>query len=430
MKQIFFLLLFVPVLAKAQIITKVAGNGFVTDSGYGGYCCDNGPATLAELNEPNDLAIDSHGNIYIADARNNRIRMVNASGIITTIAGNGYSGYNGDGIDATNAQLGYLMGVAVDNRGNLYFSDNHRIRMVNASGIITTFAGNGIYGYSGDGGPATSAEIFDPNGLAVDGSGNVYIADRYNNRIRKVNTLGIITTIAGTGAIGYSGDGGMATNAELRYPTCVDVDGSGNIYIVDANGVIRKVNSSGIIMTIAGTGPATSGQLYYPYDVAVDGSGQIFVSQPNNNCIRKISTSGIISTITGSGYPGYAGDGGLASAAKLNGPAGIAVDGMGNVYIADVGNQLIRRICCESTIVNPISSPESKVNVFPNPTTTELTIASSDKINQISTTNLIGQTLYTHEYNTEKVQIDVANLQTGIYFIKINNTEVTKFVKQ
>ena len=214
------------------IITTIAGNGIA------GYSGDGGLATNAELNNPYGVAVDSNGNIYIADTNNNRIRKVNSTtGIITTIAGNGTAGYSGDGGLATNAELYYPYGVAVDSNGNIYIADtyNNRIRKVNSTtGIITTIAGNGTAGYSGDGGPATNAQLNYPYGVAVDSSGNIYIADTDNNRIRKVNsTTGIITTIAGNGNPGYSGDGGPATNAELYDPSGVAVDSNGNIYIAD-----------------------------------------------------------------------------------------------------------------------------------------------------------------------------------------------------
>ena len=203
------------------------------------------------------MAVDASGNLYIADTGNNRIRKVSATGIITTVAGNGSAGYSGDGGPATSAQLDGPEGVAVDGSGNLYIADtcNNRIRKVSATGIITTVAGNGSAGYSGDGGPATSAQLSLPAGVAVDGSGNLYIADSGNNRIRKVSATGIITTVAGNGSPGYSGDGGPATSAQLNQPAGVAVDASGNLYIADSsNNRIRKVSATGIITTVAGNG--------------------------------------------------------------------------------------------------------------------------------------------------------------------------------
>jgi sugar lactone lactonase YvrE len=225
-------------------IASQAGNGVL------GYSGDGGPAASAEFSSPTGVAVDSSGNLYIVDADNNRIRKVTAStGIITTVAGNGTAGYSGDGGAATSAELDTPFGVAVDASGNLYIVDvnNDRIRKVTAStGIITTVAGNGTWGYSGDGGTATSAELFSPFGVAVDASGNLYIADSGNNRIRKVTaSTGIITTVAGNGTAGSTGDGGAASSAELSYPTGVVVDSLGNFYIADYNN--NKVRTVGSI---------------------------------------------------------------------------------------------------------------------------------------------------------------------------------------
>jgi sugar lactone lactonase YvrE len=230
-------------------IVTIAGNG---TQGYSG---DGGNATSAEFYGPCGVAFDSGGNLFIADTYNNRIREISTSGIITTIAGNGTGGYSGDGGAATSAELHAPEGVAIDSYGNIFIADrgNSRIRKVIAStGIITTVAGNGTSGYSGDGGAATSAQLNYAMGVAVDSSGNIFIAEVYNNRIRKVAaSTGIITTVAGDGNNGYSGDGGIATSARLAWPEGVAVDSSGNIYIADRNNcLIRKVSTSGIITTV------------------------------------------------------------------------------------------------------------------------------------------------------------------------------------
>lgn len=286
-------------------VRKINTSGIITTfagTGVGGYSGDGGAATLAQLNGPVGVVVDATGSVYIADPTNNRIRKVNTSGLISTFAGTGGLGYTGDGGASTLAKLNYPTGVAVDMAGNVYINDqgNSCIRKVDTGGIISTIAGTGIGGYSGDGGNATLAMLWTPTGIAADGVGNVYIADGVNNqRIRKVNTSGIITTIAGTGVTGYSGDGAQATLAQLNNPTGVAVDTGGNVYIADFyNNAVRKINTSGIISTIAGTGvqgfsgdgaAASLAQLNRPYGVAVDASGNVYIADYFNQRIRKVS---------------------------------------------------------------------------------------------------------------------------------------------
>ncbi len=301
-------------------------------------------------------------NVYITDNQNNRIRMVNASGTISTVAGNGTPGYAGDSGTATGAQLRQPVGVAVDALGNLYIADtqNNRVRKVDTSGTITTVAGNGSAVFSGDGGAAVAAGLDYPAGVALDAAGNLYIADEYNNRIRKVDTSGVITTIAGNGTVGAAGDSGPATSAQLYYPTAIALDGSGNLYIADnQNNRVRKVNSSGTITTVAGNGtasffgdggPAVAAQLNYPTSVAVDISGNLYIADYGNQRIRKIDTLGNITTVAGNGTSSYLGDGGPAVAAALNYPTGVAVDTLGNLYIADYVNNRVRKVDSSGTI--------------------------------------------------------------------------------
>ncbi len=332
------------------VITTVAGNG---TAGYGG---DDGPATSAQLDAPRGVAVDFSGNIYIADTQNDRIREVSTSGTITTVAGTGTAGYSGDDGPATSAQLDGPQGVAADSSGNIYIADtqNDRIREVSASGTITTVAGNGTIGYGGDSGPATSAEMFDPCGVAVDSSRTIYIADTNNDRIREVSASGTITTVAGTGTAGYSGDDGPAASAELNVPQDVAVDSSGNIYIADTqNDRIREVSASGTITTVAGTGtagyggdggPAASAELNVPQGVAVDSSGNIYIADTQNDRIREVGTSGTITTVAGNGVQGYAGDGSAASSAELNEPFSVKINSSGTVYIDDNGNNRVRAL--------------------------------------------------------------------------------------
>jgi len=336
------------------VITTVAGNGYEL-YGEGGFSGDGGAATNAELFWPFGVAIDGAGNLYFADNENERIRRVGTNGVITTVAGNGTLGYSGDGGAATNAHLYLPRGVASDPAGNLYIADfyNNRIRKVGTNGVITTVAGTNSAGYSGDGGAATNARLNVPSGVALDAFGNLYIADMSNNCIRMVGANGIISTVAGTNSAGYSGDGGAAVNASLWMPVGVAVDCLGNLYIADEyNNRIRAVNTSGIITTVAGNGAlgysgdggaAAGASLTLPAGVAVDATGNLYIIDGYNSRIREVSTSGIITTIAGMGGSGYSGDGGPATGALLYGPAGLAVDSAGNVYIADTDNNRIRK---------------------------------------------------------------------------------------
>ncbi|MCD6011365.1 MAG: repeat containing protein [Flavipsychrobacter sp.] len=361
MKQVYFIaLLILPIFAKAQIINTVAGNGFA------GYAGDGAPATSCNLYEPSYCTFDDSGNLYITDVRTHLIRKVNTMGIITTYAGSymvswGAGGYGGDGGPATAAKLNFPHGIAMDHSGNLFIADqqNFRIRKVNSSGIITTYAGTGVSGFSGDGGPATAARFQNIWGLAVDDTGNVYVTELNAERIRKISTSGIITTIAGNGTVGHTGDGGPATAATLYWPIDVATDRSGNIYIADElNNCIRKVNTAGIISTFAGNGivgftgdggPATAAQFHWPAGVTVDktmgpNAGYVYVSDQANHKVRLINTAGVINSIAGTGAPGYNGDGIVATFAQLYSPMGLAVDASSSIYIADAANNRIRSI--------------------------------------------------------------------------------------
>jgi len=369
--------------AQVPLIYTVAGS--TQNNGYGG---DGGSASVAELNSPSKAVVDSAGNLYIADRGNNRIRKVAAdTGKITTFAGTGFAGYSGDGAAATSAQLNRPVSVAVDHSGNLYISDsnNNRIREVDAkTGIITTYAGNGTAGYSGDGGAATDAALYissSNTGIALDGAGNLYLSDSVNGRIRVIaSSTGIITTVAGGGYLtGSAGDGGPATNAFLSTPAGIAVDSEGNIYFVEGffSSDVRKVSAaSGVITTVAGGannvdrgdgGPATSAFLgYWVPDVAVDGAGNLYIASPSDGGIRKVtSDTGIITTVAGGnvGYcGGFGGDGGPASGAKLCQPVGVSTDSAGNLYIADSASSRIRKITASAVPASaPTTMPEFSI---------------------------------------------------------------------
>jgi sugar lactone lactonase YvrE len=367
------LLFVVPASLHGQgILTVTPSRTVNTTAGTGssGYTGDTGPATAATLADPAAVAYDTHGNLYLADANNHVIREISTSGIITTIAGTGIEGYAGDGAAATSALLDTPTGVAVDTNGNVYIADshNHRIREI-TNGTITTFAGTGTPGFSGDGAAAAAAQLSLPSGLAVDTTGNLYIADTNNHRIRKVSG-GTITTIAGDGEEFYAGDGAAATAAALDSPTGVAVDASGNVYIADRlNQRIREV-SNGTITTLAGTSTAgfsgdgaaaTAATLSKPSGVSIDAAGNVYIADTDNQRIREVG-NGAIATIAGSGAQGYGGDGGLSTAAILNSPRAAAPDASGNLSIADKLNQRLR-----SGTLPTLTFPAEDVGV-PSPT--------------------------------------------------------------
>ena len=341
-------------------ILKIDSTGTITtfagteERGFGG---DGGPAVQARLRYPTGVAVDGAGNLYIADQNNHRLRKVDSTGTIDTVAGTGESGFGGDNGAAAAAQLSYPSGVAVDGAGNLYIADsgNHRIRRVDSTGTITTVAGTGKYGFGGNGGLAVQAQLNYPAGVAVDGAGNLYIADSGNHSIRKVDVTGTIDAVAGTGESGFSGDNGAAATAQLSYPSGVAVDGAGNLYIADTHR-IRKVDATGTITTVAGAsdissyagdgGPAGKALLYSPGGVAVDNAGNLYIADSGNHSIRKIDATGTIDTVAGGRVSGggFGGDGGLAILAQLNYPTAVAVDSVGNLYIADSRNERIRAL--------------------------------------------------------------------------------------
>jgi trimeric autotransporter adhesin len=335
-------------------LTSVAGTG---SNALGG---DGSPATQAGIGLPSALAMDSSGNLYIADYQFGVVRRVTPDGTITTVAGTGTRGYSGDGGTATSAQLRRPIGLAVDYSGNLYIADYaaNCVRKVTSGGIISTFAGTGTAGYSGDAGPAASAQLYGPQAVAVNGSGEVFIADSLNYRVRKVATNGVITTVAGTGTQGFGGDGGLATSASLDTPKGLLLDPSGNLYICDGgNNRVRLLTTDGYINTVAGSNPAESEgmpatwvALNSPSAVAVDSSGTVYVADWNNHRVRKVTSDGLVRTVAGTGVSGFSGDGGPAASAQLSYPFAVALDRSGNLYISDQGNNRIRRVGTDGNI--------------------------------------------------------------------------------
>lgn len=334
----------------ASTITALAGA--CASAGFSG---DGGPSTLAQVNQPRDTEMGPDGSVYVADTYNNRIRKISPSGTITTLAGSGSDVYNGDGIPATQASLKWPHDVFADDVGNIFIADsNHnRVREVTTDGIIHTVAGTGTGGYSGDGGPATSAQLKNPKSVFLFG-GYLYIAD-LSNTIRRVDmSTGVISTYAGRGlAQGYRN--GDRLNALFHAPQRIQIDSGGNVYVADTlNHAIRRIDAAtGAVTTVAGTGArgfnGTSGiatriKLNQPRGIALDGDSTLFVADSNNERIRRVDlTTGALTTVAGS-IQGCAGDGGAASGAVFYQPRGLTVDYNGDLIVADTFNSMLRVI--------------------------------------------------------------------------------------
>jgi len=341
-----------------QVRVSTAGMSTQVGTGRSGYEGDGGPATAATLSNAAGVAVGPDGSLYVADTDNHAIRRVDAATLeIVTVAGTGSPGRTGDGAPATSARLQFPEDVAVAPNGDLYIADtmNHAIRRVaHATGLMTTIAGTGSPGSSGDGGPATSARLKHPSGVSLAANGDLYIADTSNNKIRKVSAdTGIITTVAGTGAAGFSGDGGSAGAARLRGPRGVEIASNGDVYIADtSNHVVRRVEAaSGVIATVAGTGSAgysgdggaaAAATLKAPVSVTVRANGDVYVADTGNHAVRAFTVGGAITTVAGTGVAGFDGDGGPPRRARLAAPSGVAVGPTGLLYIADTVNRRVR----------------------------------------------------------------------------------------
>ncbi len=431
--------------AKAQTITTFAGCG-ISCTGLG----EGGPATIAAIPNPVGGAFDKHGNYYFASCvSGHRIRKISPTGTITTVAGTGLSGFLGDGGPATGARLNGPTSVKLDSSGNLYISDcqNFRIRKVDIlTGIISTVIGNGSPGFYGEGIPATAAQINGVQDICFDKYGNLYIADVHNYRVRKINTSGIISTFAGSGSFGFSGDGLPATSASFTYPAGIEADSAGNIYVGDANNFrVRKINTIGTISTVAGNGsptyigdgiPATAAQFEVGH-LAIDSSNNLYIADRKR--VLKVDNAGIIHNMAGDGTTGFTGDGGPATAASLDYPSGLSFDPCWNLYITEANNRRIRKvtfnpICDLSTLEASAIEKAQDISIYPNPANDELQIENANPNSEYKLYNLVGIILQhgVLQYSSNTIQLNT--LPPGMYLLQIADSKgertVHRIIKQ
>ena len=469
----------------AGIISKVAGTAVIG----GGYSGDGGAASAAALDNPQGIAIDTAGNLYIADAGNYRIRKVAATGIITTIAGTGVYGYSGDGGAALSAQLQDVKGIAADHYGNIYFADADRVRKIDAGGTITSIAGNSTPGYSGDGGAATAATLDDPQGIFADNYGNIFIADKHNNVVRRIGANDTITNFAGDNVAGHSGDGGPATDARLRVPQGVAVDKNGAVYIAEMDGAyVRRVDTclAPAVGTITGdsmicneasalfTDPEPGGTwaVSDPAVATISSSGTVtalangavtILYAVANSCttayaFKAIRVGPYAGTIDGMDAYRYGevdtfcyygevrnvgGDtGGVWGVTDTNSNT-ISASGhiTPRVYGLDTAFYVVTNSCGSDTAflpfiiiwcpdaVNRVPADEHDIAIYPNPAYDELTITSGTPVTDVAIINPVGQVVCSHKYSSKNVTMNIADLTPGIYLLRINGSEVRKFLK-
>jgi len=429
----------------AQIISLFAGRG--TGGGIDGLG-DGLHADSAIIPDPVRGTFDKHGNYYFVSALSgNRIRKVDNAGIISSVVGTGNNGFNGDGGLADTSDLNEPDGIILDTFGNLYIADaaNNRIRKVdNATGIISTIAGTGVGGFGGDSGLATNALLNDPIDICFDKFGNLYISDFFNTRVRKVNTLGIITTFAGTGIIGYSGDGSRADTSKIGGIESLCTDTAGNVYLADGNNSrIFKVNTAGVITTFAGTStgylyngddiPATSANID-PVDINFDDTGNLYIAEYRNYRVRKVDIAGIIHTVAGKGIVGFSGDGGPADSAEFNYPSGVAIDACGNLYIPEAGNKCVRKVTYDS-ICNPYTTRapqllQSQIAIYPNPASSILHIDGIESASKYELFNIIGIIEQSGTLQKGSNELPISALPPGMYLLQLKDEHGQKTLKK
>lgn len=349
--KVFSLFFLLSIIISKSTITTIAGGS------KGKYSNSNDKTGSHTLSHPNQISIDAADNIFIAESGNHVVTKMDRNGNFSVVAGSYQGGYSGDGGIAVNAKLYEPTDVAFDGVGNIFIADggNNCVRKVNQMGVIFTIAGTGKRGFSGDGGPAARATLDFPIALCFDRSGNLLVVERSGHRARKINTLGVITTLAGTGTPGFSGDGGPANRAQINDPTDIAVDAKNNVYIADnANHRIRKIDPSGKISTFAGTGfagysedgsKARECRMYYPYGIFVDAKDNVYYTDNENALVRKIDKESTVTTLAGTpGKSGYSGDGGLAIKARIFNPGGLAINSTRDLFVADYGNNALRKI--------------------------------------------------------------------------------------
>lgn len=412
--------------ANGQIISTKVGTGVP------GLTGDGGPAAEATLHVPSALALDAAGNLFIADMANNRIRKVNTSGTISTIAGSDSAGFIGDGGPATDARLNSPTGIALDASGNIYIADkgNNKIRKINAAGIISTFAGDvkDTAGFRGDGDTAILARLNHPTGVAVDDSGNVFIADQLNNRIRRVNKLGIIETVIGNGVPAFNGDEHpFNTDIMVNMPYSITFAPNGDLYVADTwNNLVRRVDkTTGKLTTFYAMQAdhvyhgSNTMRLFHPTSITFDKLGNMYVADQGNYKIKRIDTFGYWQTMAGTGGIGFSGDGDRADKATFQYINGIVSDDGGNLWVADTYNERVRYITTTVSVSN-VTGILGSIELYPNPANSSfnfnLTTEKSQNV-AVVITDVTGKVVFSQNMRTNVNNSISLDVPAGLYLL-------------